>query len=360
MASQVFLHVGTFKSATTYIQAMCNERAGDLAVQGVLWLGSFANFAAVKDFDAAAEDHHEPTAWNELVERTKAHDGQVLVSNELLSLRTRRRTRALVRELDNQSVRIIMTARDPGRVIASQWQERARHVPTDSWAGFMDRLMSDGAHADPSLRWFWRRQDLVALVEKFADVVGIDNVTVVTVPRSLAEPGVLGSRFFSVLGIDSPAPPTSAVQNASMGAHSIEFMRRVHERLTDDQRQQLRIPIKHVLGRSLLTGRRDDEPPIGMTDAQHAWVTEYADDTIRRLRESGVAVVGDLDDLRTGPVDDYRGADPAATSAAQLVDAALDTVVGLIEVIDRQAREIEGDRYGEAIRRLAVAEEGDG
>jgi hypothetical protein len=354
MASRVYLHVGTMKSATTYIQALCDERVDDLAASGVLWFGSNTNFAAVNDFDRSGEDGHDPLVWNGILRQIEGHDGSALISHELLSLRTKRRVQALVAAFDGAGVKVILTARDPGRILASQWQERAQRGRAQPWSEFMRSMMADGSQGDRELRWFWRRQDLSALVEKFAGVVGIENVFVVTVPQSPDEPGLLASRFFSVLGVAPPREPTSVpIRNASPGAHSVELMGRLLGRLTDEEGDRLHVPVKYVLGRGVMAGRRAKEPAVGLTADQLAWVTDYAEGAIERLRESGVRIVGDLDDLRPGDLAYYEGADPSLTTDAELVDAALDTIVALLDVIERMARDSDGARSGETLRRLS-------
>jgi hypothetical protein len=90
MARRLFLHIGTIKSASTYLQAVCDDSAEALAAHGVLWLGSAANFSAVADFSGTTrpdEYGREAMSWAAFVDRIDAHEGDALVSNELLSLR---------------------------------------------------------------------------------------------------------------------------------------------------------------------------------------------------------------------------------------------------------------------------------
>src|SRR4029079_13283078 len=90
MARRLFLHIGTIKSATTHLQAVCDDNAAALAARGLQWLGSAASFSAVADFFRTARREEYGAAavpWPELVARIDAHDGDALLSNELLSLR---------------------------------------------------------------------------------------------------------------------------------------------------------------------------------------------------------------------------------------------------------------------------------
>ena len=64
MASRLYLHMGTMKSATTYLQALCDGNADALAKLDLGWLGSAANFSAIADFyDDAPEDRERSVSW---------------------------------------------------------------------------------------------------------------------------------------------------------------------------------------------------------------------------------------------------------------------------------------------------------
>jgi hypothetical protein len=355
MATQAFLHVGTMKSATTYIQGLCDENADRLATLGVLWQGSGVNFSAVSDFYAAAEaPHHQPTVWNEFVSKIGSHDGSALISNELLAARGRRRVAALLEAFDPTPVTVIVTARDLGRVLPSQWQERARNRPMESWWDFMQRLMADDGRNDPEARWFWQRQDLNAIVAKYASVVGLDQVVVVTVPPSGSEPSLLADRFFSVLGITNrPALTVPTADNPSMGTRSVELIRRIQERLRDDQRARLRMALKHVLSRRVLAGRRPMEPAVELTSRQLGWASDIAEQSMGGLADSGVRVVGDLADLRPREAVSGIREQPTPVTDAELLDSAVEAMIGLVEVVNELARSPRSAGHAETLRLLS-------
>ncbi len=68
MARRVFFHIGTMKSATTYLQGLCSANAQLLAEQGVLWPSGDLPFLAVAEI--VGRDTERPGhqgAWAELV-----------------------------------------------------------------------------------------------------------------------------------------------------------------------------------------------------------------------------------------------------------------------------------------------------
>jgi hypothetical protein len=356
MARRLFLHVGTIKSATTYVQAVCDANTERLAERGLLWLGAAANFSAVADlYGTARPDEYgvDAMAWPSLVRRVEEHDGDALVSNELLSLRGPKKVALLFGSLPPVETQVIVTARDFARVTVSQWQERARHRPTGGWDEFMARVTSAESHSDPEVAWFWRRQDLPRLVETWSAHVGVENVTVVTAPPTGSPPGLLGERFFGVVGIadvgDLTVPPQS--QNQSLGTHSVELIRRIQDRLDDDERERLHLVLKYILTRRVLAERAAGEPPLTLTVEQLDWARDQAADMAGRLRALGVRVVGDLDDLMPRAVD---GAAPAAApSESELLDCAVDAIIGVAEAADDLGRAVGGDRYGDTVRTVA-------
>jgi hypothetical protein len=356
MARRLHLHVGTIKSATTYVQAVCDTNVDQLAERGLLWLGAAANFSAVADLYGTTrpgEYGAEAMAWPTLVKRVDEHEGDALVSNELLSLRGPTKIGLLFDSLPPVEAHVVISARDLARVTVSQWQERARHRPTGPWEEFMARLTRDAAHDDPDVAWFWRRQDLPRLVRAWAAKVGIENVTVVTVPLPGSPAGLFGDRFFGAVGIDDADSLTvpTLTQNQSLGTRSLELIRRVQERLDDADRERLHLVLKYVLTRRVLAERAADEPALTLSDDQLAWAREQAARMADGLRALSVRVVGDLDELV--PADAAQQEPVADVSDAELLEVAVDALIGLVDATDELARRLGSDRYGPAVRAVA-------
>src|SRR5258705_13188969 len=86
MSRRVFLHVGVMKSATSYIQDLCDANRDRLLAQGLLWTKSGDNFLATDDL--LGTQRARPGldgAWRRLADQIEAHRGDSLVSNELLA-----------------------------------------------------------------------------------------------------------------------------------------------------------------------------------------------------------------------------------------------------------------------------------
>ena len=88
MARRVFLHVGTAKSGTSFLQDLWWRHRDELRGRGLLLPGArrdhFAAAAVVKGMTAVVETlvDRERDAWRRLVEEARHWPGDVLLTNE--------------------------------------------------------------------------------------------------------------------------------------------------------------------------------------------------------------------------------------------------------------------------------------
>lgn len=252
MAERTILHIGTMKSGTTYIQGACEANADDLAEAGIRWLGTRLNFQAVSDLltDAPPVGH-----WRRLRRAVAREQGTVLVSNELISIRNAAAARKIVRRLGTP-VDVIITARDLARVVPSQYATGQEQGHSIAWSDFIAALLADNRE-EKDVRWFWRRQDLPTIIDRWAPLA--DSITLVTVPPSGNPLEVVTDRFAEALGCD-PA----VFSRPSIG----QPPRRVHPSLTD---------------------------------AERAWAHARSTAMVESLRSRDVRVIGSLSDLLSPP-----------------------------------------------------------
>lgn len=322
------------KSATTYIQSLCHRNTDRLAEQGILCPPAGANFAAVNVLLGSAYIRPwNDRAWDDLSESIQAHDGDVFLSNEILSLRSRRKAAQLVAAVSPAEVHILVTARDLARVIPSQWQEGAVNKQTVTWADFAASVCSDRPEDADTAGRFWRRHDLPAIFARWSEAVPVERSTLVTVPQG--NPGTeLVARCGTAIGADFSAFHAPEPVHTSLGAHSAELMRRLNAGVHDVDTLHYRTGFHKVLARSILARRSESEPRIGLSAEQHEWVAQRARAMIDDLATLGVSVVGDLAELLPAP---YSGAgvDPTAVSDPDLLAAALDGLAGItLELAD--------------------------
>ncbi len=153
MARRVYLHIGTMKSATTYLQQWGDVNRERLAEAGVLYPELGVPFAAANDLLGRTASRRETAgAWAELDRQFRQHDGDAIFSNELLATLAPRKIARRVSAFGPAEVRVVMTARDLARVIPSQWQTTLKNGSTRTWSQFATAVCSESTEPSVATR----------------------------------------------------------------------------------------------------------------------------------------------------------------------------------------------------------------
>ncbi|MDT7712277.1 MAG: hypothetical protein QOG46_966 [Pseudonocardiales bacterium] len=324
---RVFLHVGTPKTGTTYLQDLLWRNRQELRRRGVHYPGRHhdAHFLAAMDLQGATAEEvgvtSLPGAWARLVDQVTSARGTVVVSHELFSPMGSERVERALDALGGGELHVVCTVRDLGRQLPAVWQENLKNRHTLGFAEFLDSVRNPAkGHWLGEL--FWRMQDVPDVLRRWAGTLPPQRVHVVTVPPAGSAPRQLWQRFATVLAVrpdgldDSPAEP-----NNSLGLAEAQLLRRLNLALSRDLPWEVygltvREQVVDVLARRSSDVRRVVLPPD-----QLPWVTEEAKRMVAALTEAEYQVVGDLNDLLPTAVP--PGPDPDAVSDAELLDIAL-------------------------------------
>jgi hypothetical protein len=315
VAQRTFLHVGTPKSGTTYLQYVLwkSARRELKKRHGMLLPGSrITHFMAAKGVtrrvDQQQKSDMDPAeAWPRLVEQINAWDGEALVCHELFAPATRRQAARAKAALRDSEIHLVLTARSLARQIPAAWQQQVKGGAGLRYDRFIERLHVGDPfrqRINPRLgkaRWFWLTQDLADIADRWGADIPPENIHIVTVPTDASDPTLLWRRYASVFGledadIDSGAPP----RNVSLGRVETELLRRVNN--ARDRRFRglgQRRWTRGLLGANILA-QRPSTTPIGLPEEALGWVAESTEEMIGRVQRAGYHVVGDLDDLRGG------------------------------------------------------------
>lgn len=341
----VYLHIGTPKSGTTYLQRLLGRNRERLAAQGVLWPGrtwvdqvhAVRDLANIHPFDHRSAD--VAGAWQRLVDQIHAWDGHsAVVSMEWLVDAKPRHIRRAVETLAPAQVTVVLTARDLARTLPADWQENVQNWSTCTWEEYAAAVQApESAGIDAGMR-LWEQQDLGAILRRWTKVIPAERTHVVTVPAPGTDPQVLWQRFAAVIGVepeDYATPPKSS--NASLGVVSAELMRRIntlgHERgLSWKDSGKL---LKQTLAKRVLTQRSSTEPTLALPDDLYPWVIDRSKSLVAEVEEIGVQVWGDLAELTPDPAHARKGTTPDTISDHELLEAALDGIVGLVSEVNR-------------------------
>lgn len=344
----VYLHIGTPKSGTTFLQGVLGHNRERLAEQGVLWPGRTwgDQVHAVRDLaNITPTDHRRAEtagAWQRLVDEIHAWDGHsAVVSMEWLVDAKPRHIRRAIDSLAPADVHVILSGRDLARNIPASWQEDMRNWFTYTWEDYLAAVTApESATLEVATR-FWRQQDLGAILRRWGKAVPAERMHVLTVPPPGTDPKLLWQRFAAVLGIDPSEydiPPKG--RNLSLGMVSAELMRRVNsvarERgLRWKPSERL---LKQVLGKRVLTRRGDREPSLTLPADLYPWVIEQSKRIADDVTHSGVHVWGELTELIPDPATARDTTTPSAISDRELLEAAIDGIVGLVGAVNRMQR----------------------
>lgn len=296
MAERVVLHVGLLKTGTSYLQQRLLAGRKDLAANDILfprWRDQVDAVIEVLGVKRRPRPGGYDGAWERMVAQLSEWPGTSLMSMEFLGPAPEAQVEKVVGSFGSIPVEVVITARDLNRVLLAMWQESAKNSGTESWPAYLSAV-EEGAGAGGR---FWRQQRLAFIVRRWAAVVGIDNVTVVTVPPPGAPPETLWNRFCEAVRIDPSLCPQVSPANESLGAASAEVLRRVNEDLADwdvpwDGYSKV---VKFGFAKQVLGAGRADELPLGMPVPP--WLTSRAASMRQNVEATGVRVVGTLDDL---------------------------------------------------------------
>ncbi len=335
---RVYLHVGTPKSGTSYVQDKLDRNRELLEQQGVEYLPTRAgdHFEASLDLLGRRWAGAEKAAagqWEALAVDGRASRGHALVSHEILAGADAGAVQRALGSFPDHEPHVVLTVRDLGRQIPAEWQERVKHRARRDFAAYVEHTRR--SHGRDELTPFWRVQDVPRILETWGASLPPAHVHVVTVPPAGGPPGHLWERFAGVLGVDPHAGWTESERvNASLGGAEVTLLRRLNAVLAERRlpRETYVAWVREHIVKEVLAGR-EDSPRATVPPRIRPWVDEVTSSWVARIGDLGVDVVGDLEDLRSDwPDDQDDWADPDRADPALVAQLAIES---LAEVLDQ-------------------------
>lgn len=347
MAERVYVHVGTPKSGTTYIQGVLAANSQALAADaGLLFPGDSwrQQVLGVRDLlrDVRPDGADLRGAWRRLVDEIDSWRGRALISMEWLAPVTVAEAQRTVDAFPGTEVRVVITARNLARVVPAAWQEFCQNQRTCTWADFLKSISGKKPVTRGPAVKFWRQQDLARIIDTWSAVVSPEAISVVTVPDSSSDTSLFWSRFCEAVDVAAPAryETLQTHVNPSLGFESSELLRRVNvlvkaRGIHPDVYERV---FKRGLAKQALAQRSGHERSPVVPASYHAWLRERSRTMIKDVEDRGVNVIGDLADLEAA-VDDAQGVEDGVdrVTAEELLAVA---VYGLVELGQRQHDEI--------------------
>jgi hypothetical protein len=334
MSRVVYLHVGSPKTGTTYLQDRLALNKASLSRRRVhyplsLHASQFRPALDLLQMPWGGLQLDVDGEWNALTARVRRLSGTVIISHEILAAAKPAQVRRAMAGLAGSEVHLVLSARDLARQVPAEWQEGVKHQRKVSYAGFL-RQVQTSRRDRPSL-WFWRVQSLPDVLGRWSRGLPPERVHLVTVPQDGAPRNQLWERYCRAFGIDPAwAPRESVRDNVSIGAAETFLLRRLNRRLrqaglsSEEYRRLIREVVVHQT-----MAKRPHMTRVTLPPAAFPWAAEVAEEWVRWVRGSGIDVIGDVEDLRPVPVPDQRWVNPDRPRRPEMVDAAVDALVAL-------------------------------
>jgi len=326
------LHVGLMKTGTTALQTAASHRRPELLAHGVRYPGTHYNHrreAQALFGRTSAAPRDRPDYWDRLMGEVDADvTRRILISNEMIAAGDQTTARRLQEDL-GPLTHVVFTVRSFSSVLPSLWQQYVKSGHRQDFEEFLHRRLVSDLSPPPDMA----RHDQGALVMRWVDVFGPENVTVIVVDKS--EPRRVPSSFETLLGL-----PAGMLYEPELRGESLNRSLSVHEASLLLAVNRLLAPYdlpRDEVNRLLLksaTARMLDQCPAPDPDAQLVlppWAVEPATARSREHAEaiaaSGARVVGDLAELGQPP---RTGGGQWQVSTSVPVEVAAQAVVGAL------------------------------
>ena len=321
----MLLHVGVAKTGTTYLQRILAINRARLKAAGYLYPGDspHSHFRAAMDLRGGSYGGHDYErsrgVWDEIAREVNGFDGPALVSHESMAkIGTETRQRA-VESFAGTPVGVIVTVRDLARQIPAVWQENVKNRNTTPYDQFLEGVFRPKPRAK-----FWQAQDVGAVAGRWADQVGADDVTIVTVPPPGSDRELLWSRMREAAGLpDVSYVVPDSHGNPSLGVAESEVLRRMNYLFPKD------LPwtryeglVKRSFAAQVMSQRRA-EGPLVLPAQYEERARERSAESARQIAAAGYRVVGDLDDLVPAVAPGTAGVQPDDIATDRLFEVTL-------------------------------------
>ena len=333
------IHVGAPKTGTTFLQGVLWRNRDELRHAGLHIVGQSRgdHYRAGHDIRGVERNPRDPRpdwtgSWDLLAGlATSSSARTTIISDEHLAALTPDQVRRAVESLRGREVHVVYTTRNLARLLPSEHQEYVKHrspLTYQEWASkvFRDRSKGPG-------KWFWSVHDPVGVVQRWSTAVEPQNIHVLTLPLPGAPKDELWRRFCGVVDVDPAAATDFQVMgNDSLGLAETEVLRRVNVALPESFPRWHHTGIARDIFASRILGPRSSSGRPPVPEPVRDAVLKQTEDNIAGLGSGICDLVGDLDELA---VNDDLATGAAAPTDAELLDAAVDGIAGLLVQMGR-------------------------
>ena len=353
MTRKVYLHVGTPKTGTSYLQHVLFHNRRLLHRHGITYPAPRfdAHFLAALDLMRMPWGGLEAQAigsWDTLAASVRRSQDSAIVSHEILATASRLQIGRALESLghgDDSEIHLVLSVRDLVRQIPAEWQENIKHRAALSYGAFIERIQ-DPRREGRIPTWFWGVQEIPDILDRWGHDLPPEHVHVVTVPPPGGSPELLWKRFVEAFGLDGIDLQLDGERmNPSLGSAETTLIRRINRAANEELEPAFYRPLVRELLAHQTLSRRTRTPRLALPPGAYPWASGLEESWIAEILARGYDVIGDLDDLRGAPPgDDY--ADPDHPDESVVSSAAVDALKAVLLDHARLQREL-GQRDAE-------------
>lgn len=326
----ILLHIGVHKTGTTAIQDAFAQNRALLPSLGVSYPGvgqahrNLASSAMQRPVGWRTGGAQLPDMdlWNDFVDESRTFDGITVCSSEFFSESSDEVARRIIERIGIENVHVVITLRNLGKILPSAWQQILKSGYEFGYVQWLTNVLS-GTELEPKSQVFWNRHRHDEVVNRWANIVGKERVTVVVVDDS--DRDSIFRDFEILLGL---APETLSSNqginlNRSMTVAEAELLRRVNEHVGGGKGwKPYSDEVHDGLIKGMVEGRipESNEPKLQTPQWALDEAARYAATYVAAIKASGVNVMGNVELLGThlnGPTEvNDRAIDEITLNAA--------------------------------------------
>lgn len=336
---RVFLHIGSPKTGTTFLQTLMWENRDVIREQGLLYpgRGRWDHFLAQQHVRRVGTEPVKAAAgWDRLMSETEQWPRDVLLSHEFYCAATTEQALWTIAQLRPAEVHVVLTVRDYVRQMPGVWLEAVKMGSPRR----LDEFIDNDLQSDDGDVWRWLTQDAPAILDRWGQHLPPEHVHVITLPQRGASPDVLVNRWCGLMGIRADSLNREVARgNGLLGASQAALLHRVRDELHQDMRDGASRHrwLRAYLAETVLVDQ--DGEPFGLHREQAERFVDLSHQAVKLIEQGGYDVIGDLDDL-IPDLDAAPVAHPDDVSESEI----LDTAVLAVEFMLRDIRDLTTER----------------
>jgi hypothetical protein len=339
MAEKFVLHVGFHKTGTTAIQTSMYEARTELAKANITYL-----YARARAHHQAAWSLSQrmwgwkdrggtktsPKHWQKFAKQVNRLPGTAVASSEFFSEIGPAEIQKIRNDIKVADVQIVFTLRPLVKMLASSYQQYLKYGVKATYEEWLHAQLDEPGKTKmtPS---FWQRNFHGDSIANWAKVFGAQNITVMVVDET--EPDLLYTEFNKFLSLPAGfLKPAETGGNRSLNVEEIEFLQAVNKQFPKDRDWS---DYTMFIRESAIKALTDSKMPEGSKKLlTPGWAQEIAknltEQSVQKIRESQVKVIGDLDTLAMASVPEGLDVPSGSMSINTAVQALLSIDQGVI------------------------------